>query len=176
METYDESSDYGQSDDYGGSSDYGQSSDYGESSDYGQSTDYGESTDPGNTDQQITADYGGSGGTGDFAAVTLSAIECFVPDDLAGDEVYITANGQTVWGPVAMNTNDFKAINQEIAFSSDPLVIQVFDQETWPLSDDEIGTVSIPRPATEDEIRRAPDSADLTTHGAYRLHFSVHRV
>jgi hypothetical protein len=51
----------------------------------------------------------------------------------------------------------------------------VFDRD-WPDSDDEIGTVSIPAPHTEEDIRSAPSFADLTAAGAYRLHFEVYRI
>jgi len=52
----------------------------------------------------------------------------------------------------------------------------VFDAETWPFTDDEIGSVTIEAPTSEEEIRRAPHSALLATNGIYRLWFQVHRI
>ena len=113
---------------------------------------------------------------GAFAAVTLSAIKCIIPDDHLGDEVYITVNGTRVWGPVSMDRFDIKSIGRQIEFSSGPLMVRVYDQESWPLTDDLIGSVTIPLPTSEEEIRRAPGSALLTTNGAYQLYYQVHRV
>ncbi len=112
---------------------------------------------------------------GAFAALRLVAIQCLITDDHFRDHVYITANGSAVWGPVAMDTYEIQPINQEVAFSSDPLVIRVYDQETIG-NDDLIGSVTIAKPTSEEEIRNAPSSAILAANGLYRLHFQVHRV
>jgi hypothetical protein len=112
---------------------------------------------------------------GAFAAVTLGQVECIIPDDYFGDDVYIKVGDQLIWGPESMSAGDVKAINRRVNFSTDPLVISVFDQETIG-KDDLIGTVTIPRPTTEAEIRQAPHSDLLATNGLYRLHFQVHRV
>ena len=110
-----------------------------------------------------------------LAAVTLSSITCYSSDDLTGDDVYITVNDRRVWGPVPMGGNETKSINRTIDFSTQPLTIRVFDQETVG-RDDEIGAITLPVPQSEEEIRRSPSSADLTSAGAYRLYFQVHRV
>ena len=122
---------------------------------------------PGGTVQRQTA--------GAFAAVTLGEIQCMISDDYLGDDVYIKVGDQLIWGPESMSAGDIKTINRRVNFSTDPLVISVFDQETIG-QDDLIGTVTIPRPTTEAEIGQAPHSGLLATHGLYRLHFNVHRV
>lgn len=113
---------------------------------------------------------------GGLASLLLGEIQCIAPDDLGGDEVYITVGGRRIWGPVSMDTFDVRSINIDVPFSGTALTIRVFDEEPWPFSDDEIGSVTINTPSSEEEIRRAPSSAYLTTHGAYQLYFSVHRV
>lgn len=113
--------------------------------------------------------------TGAFAALTLSAISCLVPDDYGGDEVYIKVNGTQVWGPVSMDTGSTHQLSHRTHFSG-PITIEVYDQESWPMSDDLIGSVTISSPTSEEEIRRDPGRASLTNKGAYQLFYQVHRV
>ncbi len=112
--------------------------------------------------------------TGAFAALTLSEIRCIVPDDLTGDEVYITVNGARVWGPVSMDTG-VQTINVSVNFASSPLVVAVFDKDLVS-GDDEIGSVTLQVPSSEQDISQAPRDAMLSTSGIYRLFFQVHRV
>ena len=109
-----------------------------------------------------------------FAALTLSHIACSIPDDYFGDEIYINVNGSRVWGPTSMNTDDVKPINRQIPFSSGHLEVRVYDEEIS--TDDLIGSVRIPKPESEEEIRRAPHRATLNVNGWYTLYFQVHRI
>ena len=140
--------------------------------------------------QQSPAAGGGAGGvpvsatpapmiqrqsTGAFAALTLSALQCILPDDYGGDEVYIKVNGRQVWGPVSMDTGSTEQINHRTPFSG-PITVEAYDQESWPMQDDLLGTVTISPPTTEEEIRRDRGPAQFSNKGAYQLYYHIHRV
>lgn len=89
----------------------------------------------------------------------LKTLECKVTEDHTGaDEAYLKVNGNKVWGPKKMNTNDSKAIDLDFPFTTN-ISVALYDEDVGGSidPDDDLGTV----------VARADQAGEGEQQGAF---------
>ncbi|MFF4343725.1 caspase family protein [Kitasatospora sp. NPDC001540] len=79
-------------------------------------------------------------GPRDPATLHLDTLSCEVPDDLGGDEPYLTFNGERVWSASGVNDGDARVVGFRREFAGS-VTVGLHDEELG--TDDEIGSCVI---------------------------------